>query len=95
LLEVTMIGIGAMIGAGVFALTGFAAGLAGPALLIVFLLNGVIAAFTAMSYAELGPLFPKPAARTAGSPKHCRAPMVSTLGGPTGSLKRSPARSMR
>lgn len=40
-------------------LTGFAAGLAGPALLIAFLLNGVIAAFTAMSYAELGASFPE------------------------------------
>ena len=59
LLEVAMIGIGAMIGAGVFALTGFAAGLAGPALMIAFLLNGIIAALTAMSYAELGASFPE------------------------------------
>lgn len=56
---ITFIGIGAMIGAGVFALTGFAAGLAGPALLVAFLLNGVIASFTAMSYAELGAAFPR------------------------------------
>ncbi|HET7325511.1 MAG TPA: APC family permease, partial [Halococcus sp.] len=59
LLEITMIGIGAMIGAGVFALTGFAAGIAGPALLLAFLFNGVIALFTAMSYAELGSTFPQ------------------------------------
>lgn len=59
LLEITMIGIGAMIGAGVFALTGFAAGIAGPALLLAFLFNGIIALFTGMSYAELGAAFPQ------------------------------------
>lgn len=31
-IDITFIGVGAMIGAGVFALTGFAAGMAGPAL---------------------------------------------------------------
>jgi len=54
LMDVTMIGVGAMIGAGIFVLTGIAAGVAGPALLLVFLLNGVIALFTAAAYAELG-----------------------------------------
>ncbi len=54
LIDVTMIGVGAMIGAGIFVLTGIAAGVAGPALLLVFLLNGVVALLTAMAYAELG-----------------------------------------
>ncbi len=54
LLDATMIGVGAMIGAGIFVLTGIAAGVAGPALLIAFALNGAIALLTAMSYAELG-----------------------------------------
>ncbi len=58
LFPVTMIGVGAMIGAGIFVLTGIAAGVAGPALLLVFLLNGVIALLTAMSYAELGSSLP-------------------------------------
>jgi len=59
LFDITFIGVGAMIGAGVFALTGFAAGLAGPALTIAFLLNGFVAVFTAVSYAELGAAFPE------------------------------------
>jgi len=54
LIDVTMIGVGAMIGAGIFVLTGIAAGVAGPALLLVFILNGVVALLTAAAYAELG-----------------------------------------
>jgi amino acid transporter/nucleotide-binding universal stress UspA family protein len=46
-----------MIGAEIFVLTGIAAGVAGPALLISFLLNGMVTLFTAMAYAELGSCF--------------------------------------
>jgi amino acid transporter/nucleotide-binding universal stress UspA family protein len=54
LMDATMIGVGAMIGAGIFVLTGIAAGVAGPALIVAFVLNGIVALFTAMAYAELG-----------------------------------------
>jgi amino acid transporter/nucleotide-binding universal stress UspA family protein len=54
LLDATMIGVGAMIGAGIFVLTGIAAGVAGPGLMLAFCLNGIVALLTAMSYAELG-----------------------------------------
>ncbi len=59
LMHVTMIGVGAMIGAGIFVLTGLAAGISGPALLLVFAFNGVVTGLTAMSYAELGSCFPE------------------------------------
>jgi APA family basic amino acid/polyamine antiporter len=59
LFEATMIGTGAMIGAGVFVLTGIAAGEAGPAAIIAFALNGIVTAFTAFSYAELASAIPE------------------------------------
>jgi len=59
LFQVTMIGVGAMIGAGIFVLTGIAAGYAGPALILVFALNGLVTLLTALSYAELGSSFPE------------------------------------
>lgn len=54
LLDATLIGVGAMIGAGIFVLIGIAAGVAGPGLILSFSLNALIALLTAMSYAELG-----------------------------------------
>jgi len=59
LLDATMIGMGAMIGAGIFVLTGLAADIAGPAAILVFGLNGVGTAFTGLSYAELAAAIPK------------------------------------
>ena len=59
LLDITMIGVGAMIGAGIFVLTGVAAGIAGPALILVFCFNGIIASLTALAYAELGSAMPQ------------------------------------
>jgi APA family basic amino acid/polyamine antiporter len=57
--QVTAAGIGVILGAGVYALVGPAAGLAGNALWLAFLLAGVAAGLTAYSYARLGTMQPK------------------------------------
>ena len=54
-----MIGVGAMIGAGIFVLTGLAAGEAGPASILSFALNGLVTLITAFAYAELASAVPR------------------------------------
>jgi APA family basic amino acid/polyamine antiporter len=52
--DLTLLGIGAIIGAGIFVLTGIAAATqAGPAIIFSYLLAGIACAFSALSYAEL------------------------------------------
>jgi amino acid transporter/nucleotide-binding universal stress UspA family protein len=59
LFDATMIGIGAMIGAGIFVLTGLAAGESGPASIVAFALNGAVTLLTAFAYAELAAAIPE------------------------------------
>lgn len=52
--DLTLLGIGAIIGTGIFVLTGVAAATqSGPAVVISFLISGAACAFAALSYAEL------------------------------------------
>lgn len=53
------IGIGTMIGAGIFVLPGEAVADAGPLTILTFVIGGVIAIFTALSASELGTAMPK------------------------------------
>src|SRR6202050_3373606 len=53
------LGIGAIIGAGIFVLTGQAAATsAGPAIVVSFILSGIICAFAGLCYAEFASLIP-------------------------------------
>ncbi|MCX4831581.1 MULTISPECIES: amino acid permease [unclassified Streptomyces] len=58
--QLTAIGVGGIIGAGIFTLAGTVAnGTAGPAVLISFLIAGVASAAAALSYAEFAGMIPK------------------------------------
>jgi APA family basic amino acid/polyamine antiporter len=62
LFEATFYGIGVILGAGIFALIGPAAGVVGNGLWISFLVGAIVASFTGLSYAELSTMFPHAAA---------------------------------
>jgi APA family basic amino acid/polyamine antiporter len=55
----TALGIGAIIGSGIFVVTGIVAGIAGPAMIISVLIAGIIALFSALSVAELSVYIPE------------------------------------
>jgi APA family basic amino acid/polyamine antiporter len=58
--QLTAIGVGGIIGAGIFTLAGTVAnGTAGPAVVVSFLIAGVASACAALSYAEFAGLIPK------------------------------------
>jgi APA family basic amino acid/polyamine antiporter len=60
LFHVTMMGLGMMIGAGVFVGIGLCMGSVGPGgLLLCFSMNGLVALFSAMSFAELASAIPR------------------------------------
>lgn len=57
-LDVLVIGVGVIIGAGIFTLVGQGAGVAGPAVTLSFVLAGVVCALAAFCYAELAAMVP-------------------------------------
>jgi basic amino acid/polyamine antiporter, APA family len=57
--DLTILGIGAVIGAGIFVLTGIAAAkYAGPAIVVSFILAGIACGLAAMCYSELAAMIP-------------------------------------
>jgi basic amino acid/polyamine antiporter, APA family len=59
LVSAVAVGLGAIIGAGIFVVTGVAAGVAGPAFLAGLLIAGVVATFNALSSAQLAARYPQ------------------------------------
>lgn len=59
LFEITLSGVGIILGAGIYVLIGQAAGLAGTSVWLAFAISAVMALFTGLSYAELSSMFPK------------------------------------
>lgn len=56
--SLTMLGIGAVIGAGIFVLSGLGAHSAGPSLMLAFVLSGLGCAFAGLCYAEFAAMIP-------------------------------------
>src|SRR4051794_31637609 len=57
--NLTMLGVGAIIGAGIFSLTGTAAAFyAGPGIVYSFIIGGVLCAFAGLCYAEMAAMVP-------------------------------------
>jgi len=59
LLHAVMLGVGASIGAGAFVMLGQATAMAGPAIILVLVLSGVINLLTIFSFCELGAALPE------------------------------------
>src|ERR1700734_3828837 len=57
-LQLTMLGIGAVIGTGIFVLTATAAQKAGPGMMISFAIAGAVCAVAALCYSELASMVP-------------------------------------
>ncbi len=56
--DIAAFGIGAVVGVGIFVATGTGAHLAGPAVIISFILAGIVAGLCALCYCELSTMFP-------------------------------------
>lgn len=77
----TLYGIGVIVGAGIYVLIGAVAGVSGALMPLAFLVAGVVAAFSAGSFAELSARIPESAGEAAYVEEAFAAPLLSTLTG--------------
>ncbi|OEH94278.1 APC family permease [Bacillus solimangrovi] len=76
--EATSLGIGAMVGAGIFILSGVAIGEAGPAVMVAFGISAILLILLGLCYAELASIYP----RSGGAYEYVSVtmgPLVGTL----------------
>ncbi|NOY70714.1 MAG: amino acid permease [Deltaproteobacteria bacterium] len=76
----TSVGVGAIVGGGILALAGIAFSTTGPAAIAAFALNGVFAALTAVSFAEMAAAFPESGGTYTFSKKVLSAPAAFIVG---------------
>jgi len=79
LFEVTMWGIGTILGAGIYVLLGEVAGITGNSAWLSFILCAGIASLTGLSYAELSSIFPKEAAEYVYLNNACRREILAFI----------------
>ena len=81
--NLTALGIGAIIGAGIFTLTGeAAASYAGPAIVYSFILGGILCALAGLCYAEMAAMIPVALSRGPGAANRATMAVV-IVGGQT------------
>ncbi|MHA2191760.1 MAG: amino acid transporter, partial [Candidatus Thorarchaeota archaeon] len=59
LIGATNLGLGAMLGGGIYVISGTAAGMVGPSIVLAYLVTGLMTIFTAINYSELAGSIPK------------------------------------
>ncbi len=79
--QMALYGLGSMLGAGIYGLIGKAAGLAGNALWLAFLVALIAALLTALSYASLGSRYPRAAGAAYVTSRAYGFPLLSFLVG--------------
>lgn len=75
--QLTLYGVGSMLGAGIYGLIGKAAGVMGGAVWIAFLVAMVAALLTGISYASVASRYPKAAGGAYTTQRAYRAPWLS------------------